>query len=430
MKIGTILWSISLYLFMLVLTCPLYLSITSLIQVKQKWWSKPVLYLVSWLILGMIIFIGDWGNLPLTLLVFLLGIWFCCEGSGWKRIVVGLMLASTVFAFNGLIDNCWEKGIYVYGEESYDLSIWFSAIFRGCYAMFLYFMIRSRKPKADFELSVTLWKLLFVLTIPTFGIVISLVLLRSPFSDNAGTLLADLMLFAIAALSFIGLIWAMLVLERQQALEQENALSRMNMQYYESMEQQSFAIRRIKHDLVNHLQTLLALPEEKRIAYIKEMLENKELTQTFHYSGDTTVNVVLSAKQMVMQQKGIHFVPRIEVAEELPFDRTDICALFANALDNAIEACEKLPVEQRRIHMEARQGKGILAVNIANPCSDMKPLSGKTEGKIPQTTKADTRNHGLGLKSIREVTVKYGGSMEISNGEGEFELFVYLPLEK
>lgn len=424
----TTIWEALLgYLFMTVLSLPIYWSIRSLIQIKQKWWCKPILIFISWLILGMIIFIGDWGNLPATLLIFMLGIWKCCEGSRWKRLVIGLMLASSVFAFNGFLDNGLEMFIFIYMKIPYNMMTrWTSLFTRGGYALLLYLFIRSRRPRADFELTKPLWKLLLVLNLPSLGIVLSLVLLRNPFGQNLPTILADSALFLIAAVAIIGLIWAMLVLERQQTLEQENALSRMNQQYFDSMEQQNFAIRRLKHDLVNHLQTLLVLPEEKRTIYIEEMLGNAELTQTLHYSGDTTVNVVLSAKEGVMRQKGIHFVPRMDIAGELPFAKADICALFANALDNAIEACEILPMEERRIHLEAKLGKGLLAVSIKN--SYVGTDSHFSEGKIPKTTKEDVQNHGFGLKSIHEIVKRYGGSMEIKREEKEFELFLFLPM--
>ena len=415
------------YFFMTVLSVPIYWSIRSLLQIKKKWWCKPVLLFISWLILGMIIFIGDWGNLPATLLIFMLGIWNCCEGSRWKRLVIGFMLASTVFAFNGFWDNGLEVFLFMYMKIPHNMvTRWTGLLYRGGYALLLYLFICSRKPRADFELTIPLWKLLFVLNLPSLGIVLSLVLLRDPFGQNLPTILADSALFLIAALAIIGLIWAMLVLERHQALEQENALARMNRQYFESMEQQNFAIRRMKHDLTNHLQTLLVLSEEKRTGYIEEMLGNTTLTQTLHYSGDTTVNVVLSAKEGIMRQKGIHFVPHIDITEELPFAKADICVLFANTLDNAIEACEKLSVEERRIEMEARLGKGLFVVSVRNSClgAGSQPL----EGKMPKTTKEDEKNHGLGLKSIYEITKRYGGNMELKMEEKEFELFLFLPM--
>lgn len=396
-------WEILLgYLTMIVVALPIYWSIASLLRIKQKCWCKPILIFISWLLLGMIIYIGDWGNLPATLLIFMLGIWICCDGSGWKRLVVGLMLASSVFAFNGFMDNAFMVILHEYLRMPDNVfRRWGYMLVKGVYVLALYALIRFHKPKADFELSKPLWKLLLLLNVPSFGIVLSLVLLRSPFGQNLPTILADSALFLIAAAAFIGLIWAMLVLERQQTLEQENSLARMNQQYFASLEQQNFAIRRWKHDLANHLQTILVLPEEKRTIYIKEILGNTELTQVLHYSGDETVNVVLSVKEGVMRQNEIHFVPKLDITEELPFGKADICALFANALDNAIEACKKLSMEERRIYIEAKTGKGLLVVSVKNTCEKLEQVT--ENGKMPETTKDNKQNHGFGLKSIQEI---------------------------
>ena len=153
----------------------------------------------------------------------------------------------------------------------------------------------------------------------------------------------------------------MLTLNRQQLLERENALAQHNRKYYEAMEQQQFEIRRIRHDLANHLQVLLSLPAEEKDSYIRKMIENPALEKVLSYSGDATVNAVLTAKESVMRQRGIAFYAKVDIPKELPFEKPDLCALFANALDNAIEACAALDSDGKRIDLCARAAKGILS---------------------------------------------------------------------
>lgn len=426
----------------------IYRSVSCLIQIKRRWWCKALLFLMCWISMNMIIFMGDLANLPPTFIAFLLCVWLSCEGSGLKRITIGLMFASTIFAFNGFNDNVIADIIFrTYQQYSDWLSVE-NCIMRGLFAVILYFGIHHHRPERDFELSQELWKLLLMLTVPSLGIVVSLILLRSPFSLNGGTMLADAVLFVVAILSFAGLLRAVLVLERQQKLERESQLAKQNQKYYETMEQQQFEIRRLKHDLSNHLQALLALPEEKRTAYIEGMLDNPAFAQILNYSGDATVNAVLTSKETMMRQKGIAFYAKVDIQEELPFEKADICALFANALDNAVEACEALPEEKREVRLEARMGKGMLAVCIKNRYLEAQgniPDNGRN-AKIPDvfpggeerekalrkpvlgTTKKDAANHGFGLRSIREVVKKYDGNIEIEREAGEFTLFLYLPL--
>ncbi|HEX2925027.1 MAG TPA: ATP-binding protein, partial [Ruminiclostridium sp.] len=101
-------------------------------------------------------------------------------------------------------------------------------------------------------------------------------------------------------------------------------------------------------------------------------------------------------------------------------------AVFANSFDNAIEACEKLPEEQRKVSAKVRTDKGLFVMKVQNP------YSGKIVCKngIPVTTKQNMGDHGFGLAGIREIAARYGGSVDITEKEGQFILLVYFPLDK
>lgn len=416
-----------------------YLSISCLLEVKKKWWHKLLLLGSCWLLVIMVIFIGDSFNFPVVLLIFLICVWITCKGSKLKRITIGLMIASVVLAFNGLCDNCVA---YFIGE--------YVLHFRFVVALFLYFIVCAlRPPEIDFELSQSLWKLLLVLTFIPLGIIVSLVLFRSPFfcyttvhmvdgrrvmrtvsvyediNVTGATVVADTVLFFVTIFSIVGLLWAMKVFYRQQKLEQERTLIEYNKKYYESMEQQQFEIRRLKHDLANHLQTLSALPETEKNHYIQEMIDNPVFSKVLSYSGDATVNAVLTAKESLMRQKGIPFSVKIDISQELPFEKADICALFANALDNAAEGCMNIAEEKRKVELTARVGKGLFVISVKNSCE--KNMEDQSK-KLPKTTKKDSQNHGFGLRSIQQTVKKYGGNMEINWETELFTLFLYLPM--
>lgn len=400
----------------------IYLSVACLIEVRKSRWRKVLLILGCWLLISMIIYIGDLANLPPTMFFFLLCVWIACKGSPLKRITIGLMIASAVFAFNGLHDNC-ILAFYYYHLKINNVG----AGGRTLFTLLFYLTVRNHKPEQDFELSAPLWRLLLALSLPPLGIVLSLILFRSPYSSNMGTLISDSVLFIIAILSFVGLLWAVKVLERQQKLEREYALSEHNQKYYEAMEQQQFEIRRLKHDLSNHLQVLLALPAEEKDHYIEGMIDNPAFARVIAYSGDATVNAVLTAKESLMRERGIAFYVKVNIPKELPFEKADICAIFSNALDNAAEGCEHMEKEKRQVEFTAKTGKGLLAVCVKNPCE------GKEEKKDTQlfrTTKKDSKNHGFGLRSIQEAVKRYNGNMEVSQANEMFTVFIYLPLDE
>jgi len=48
------------------------------------------------------------------------------------------------------------------------------------------------------------------------------------------------------------------------------------------------------------------------------------------------------------------------------------------------------------------------------------------ENGLPKTTKPDDRSHGFGMKSIRFICEKYGGSYTLSTDDGVFELNIVM----
>ncbi len=413
----------------------LYLAVSRLIQVKKMRRYKLLLYTGCTVLLETVIFISDIVNLPMSLLFFMTCICVSCESSVLKKMTVGMMISSTVFALNGGLGRVYiilvdyfgleiRNGILMAGTE---LRIGMQMA-RGIFAVSFYAGVRFSKVKKETELTPSLWKLLLLLTFFPFGVVITLVLARSPYSVDGGTLPADMLLFALAMLSITGLLGAVGVFDRQQRLEEENMLAQYNRKYYEAMEQHQFEVRRLKHDLRNHLLVFAGLTEGQRKEYGEQLLENPAFSQVISYCADATVNAVLTVKAELMRQRDIDFSVRIDITEPLPFEKADICALFANALDNAAEGCGNLPKEQRKVTVEARTGKGMLAVRVENPVAEGNGSG--ADGSLPETTKADAENHGFGLKSIRKAVGRYGGDMEIERNGNHFSLFVWVPVRE
>lgn len=110
-------------------------------------------------------------------------------------------------------------------------------------------------------------------------------------------------------------------------------------------------------------------------------------------------------------------------------EHPEICAVFGNALDNAMEAVEGFPEEKRRITMEARWKRGLLAVSIRNP-GRIPERDSRIPKKFPITTKKDRASHGFGIPSIRAVLGRYGGTMELRQEGDGVCLFLYCHLQK
>ena len=103
----------------------------------------------------------------------------------------------------------------------------------------------------------------------------------------------------------------------------------------------------------------------------------------------------------------------------------DICIIFGNALDNALEACGKFPLEQSKIILiSSRFENNFLFIRIQNPVIiDIKVIGNKIA-----TTKADANHHGIGLNSIEQAVKKYSGDMQVLCNNNVFTLELDLDL--
>lgn len=394
---------------------PVICSLAFFLPLKKALYKRLLLLICAGLLNVMIIFVGDALNLSLTIIFFIFCVLICCKGTFLTKLTISLMFASTAFSFNALLDNYISRLVS------------FPILPRMLFWGIVYLLLRHYAPEKDYSLSSSLWKLLLFLTCIPLTIVSTIVLLSSPYlAPRSDTEVINFILLFVSLLSFLGLIQTITVLSKQQKLEQKSAYMNINRHYYETLENQQFEVRRLKHDMANHLQTLSSLPDSEKDDYIANLLNTTAFTQTVSYCGDSVINAVLSSKKWEMEQRGITLDLKLDIASPLPFEKMDTCSIFANALDNAIEYCTNLPADERSIHLESHVRKGLFVFQIRNRCLDEKHLGKNT---LPDTTKSNTKEHGFGLKSIREIVLRHSGHMEIQTENGEFILFLYIGVE-
>lgn len=93
-----------------------------------------------------------------------------------------------------------------------------------------------------------------------------------------------------------------------------------------------------------------------------------------------------------------------------------------NALDNAIEACEKLSLtDSAVITVKCAVVQNVQVIKLSNPNPDNKNST--------ETSKLDKDNHGFGLYNIRRTVEKLGGEMRIPKQFPEFVLELEFPIK-
>ena len=200
--------------------------------------------------------------------------------------------------------------------------------------------------------------------------------------------------------------------------------------YYHKLEEINKETRAIKHDMRNHMIIIRSLAQQGELhkleQYIAEMENTTERLDYMVHTGHSIVDAILNDKLQIAKEKNIQMEYEVKFSKQLGLDDMDLCVIFANSLDNAIEACERVEASRvKRIQMKAVCDRGYLFYNIKNTANGRVEIDHKKE--IP-TNKKDSINHGFGLANIRKSVQKNNGNINIISKEEEFYLEIDIPI--
>lgn len=204
----------------------------------------------------------------------------------------------------------------------------------------------------------------------------------------------------------------------------ESLLHSQYMQYKQSREMME-VINYKYHDLKHHILALRAEENtEKQNEYLDQMEEELKDYETQNKTENKILDVLLATKNLYCRKHGITLTSVIDGALFEFMNAMDICSIFGNALDNAIECEMKISDKQKRlIHISAFSQRKFLIIRFENYVETEMVLG----RDFPATTKNDAQFHGYGLKSIRYTVEKYGGAVHISTQDHWFILKILIP---
>lgn len=214
--------------------------------------------------------------------------------------------------------------------------------------------------------------------------------------------------------------------ERNRLLNMRNDLLESN---YQALHKAYDENRMLSHDFKNHMLAINQLIQESRneeaLDYITTYMNLAMSVNRRVNSGCKIIDIIVNCKIAEAVEKKINFVYDIDFVGEIIIRDIDMCALLANLLDNAIEACERIENGDRRIYLKIKRRDCMLLFWIGNSI-----IRGKKEKtKFFQSTKNNNMIHGLGMKSIDNVIQKYGGYKEFDVQDDRVETYISLPVE-
>lgn len=217
-------------------------------------------------------------------------------------------------------------------------------------------------------------------------------------------------------------------LEKESRIQ--NAVNEERLKVYEYQYKADADFRQLRHDMKNHLLAIRTLmgeeKDEKLKDYLDNLLDRASNEPVAVETGNHTLDGLLSQKASVLRLSSIRFDTILDFRGIDFISNMDLCTIFGNAVDNAIEACRKVEnVERRYISIHSEKSAGQLIISFINSYQGQIQM----RNGLPVTSKKDPHWHGLGLSSIYKTVRKYGGvaQMDLSVPE-QFSLTILIPL--
>ena len=172
------------------------------------------------------------------------------------------------------------------------------------------------------------------------------------------------------------------------------------------------------HDIKHQLDNFHGRLTERELEGLREAIQ---IYDSNIKTGNEILDTILFLKRLYCEKNGLRLKFMAD-GKLLGFvEGNDLYALITNALDNAAESVVKLADEDKRIidfHVWRENASAVIEVaNFFHP-----------ETYEGATAKEDKVHHGYGIRSMKYITQKYGGTLSISRENNIFTLTITLPV--
>lgn len=200
-------------------------------------------------------------------------------------------------------------------------------------------------------------------------------------------------------------------------------------EHYKNLARANYEVRRFRHDFKNiriAIENLLERGEYdealKLIYQCNDYLESPGEIHSAFDTGNGIADALLTDKQEKALSRNTHIAFKGIIPTE-SLSPTDLCVILGNTLDNALEACQKLPPQDSKtISVSCNCSSGFLFLTITNPIAEKVVI----HNNHIVTTKENKTLHGFGLYSLHSIVEKYDGEIQISATDTSFTVNIDL----
>lgn len=244
-----------------------------------------------------------------------------------------------------------------------------------------------------------------------------------------------------AALFYAGILVTIISYQKMVGLQKEKERYFVEQQQVHAIQERMAevdqfydGIRRMKHEMKNHLTNIKGLLESGDYGsmgqYISRMDESMDAFEFSIKTGNAVTDVIVNDRQKAAEKQGIRFRSEFTYPESERYDAYDIGIIVNNLLQNALEACGKMRQGDRYIFISSRQKRKFFLIEVRNPFEGEIIMDADTN--LPISTKEKEpfgrqgSMHGIGLSNVKREAEKYMGDVDIKVKKNEFSVTVML----
>lgn len=405
--------------------------IKTFLPLRKNMFLKVVAFVVCNFLADSIIYSNDLASLLGTMVFFLIYLLVFYKGKLMEKVSVLLVFYPALIAVNYLmldvggrmftsITHAFEEVAYSQKLELISTAIHtLSLLFRLLFWIGAWWVLRSYLSKITSHLNARMWLIIDMLMMASFVAIFTIIYFMPEDTAIVYPICGASIFSSFGCMYLASYICdAMQTTYRAQELE-------MRRNYYKDRVKDEERVRSVYHDLKNHLLVLQAnISNNLESVHSIETLQSQiEEYENYQHTGNEFLDILLRDKARTAHEKQIDFTSIVRFEAGNFLEPLDISTIFGNALDNAIEASEKLPVDMRMITVKAASVRDMLIITIENNAVD-------TIRQDRKTTKEDSFLHGFGLSNIKRAVEKYDGQYTIKAENGTFVLKVMIPILK
>ena len=244
-------------------------------------------------------------------------------------------------------------------------------------------------------------------------------------TDSSGRTLFFIIVICACILSDIGLFAAVMRISQRSQLAAENSMLSAQVdsqeKHYQDLTSQYESIRRMRHDIANHLNAMESLMASGRNTEAQEYLQELNSTpidSTLGMCEHPVVDAFLHNKIGAARASGVEVEASIDLPADVPVSNVDLIRIFGNLLDNALEACSDIP--SPKISLSCSRARGCLIIGTVNPAA----ASGNVKSR-----RIAGLERGIGRRVLSDIAAKYNGSFSFNEDGGLFTTELILNLE-